>query len=280
MLTYLAPDEAKRGFAQLWWRAFAFHLFARDFLAYLHRDAPMRLVLAGLVVFALAVSLHRAYQQEARWILAAAVSLKLWLMFPENSNHFFVEFVVAWLCALAKVSRTDQRRTLIAALRWLLVIVFFHSGLQKLLHGTYFHGTFLATRITEARFAWFLALILPHEEFVAIQRLMQVGASGPFMFRSWPALLVSNAIYLGEMSAAVLLALPRTRTFGVLSLLGICLAIEVVAREALFGLLVLHLSALFMSPRFARRAVYVGLLGEAGLVVAQMHLGGTVRFFN
>ena len=101
---------------------------------------------------ALAVCALVGWWWPARTRVAAAVALgllaiKLIASFPTTSNHFFMEFLCLALVVLCDADVGDERALLLSGARWLTVVVLFYSGVQKVLHGTYFDAQFLGLSI-------------------------------------------------------------------------------------------------------------------------------------
>ena len=76
----------------------------------------------------------------------------VWL-FPAVSNHFFLVFYALLLLSIVDLDRPREALLGLQACRFLVVIVLFYSGLQKVLYGTYFHAQLL-TWIQVSSWAW------------------------------------------------------------------------------------------------------------------------------
>lgn len=205
--------------------------------------------------FALGVSVFRATNQ-----------------FPVSANHHFLELGVLALGTLFDDRRESEAELLLQSCRWLVVLVLFWAGLQKVLHGYYFGGEFLSYAISqEARFAQIFGVILPADEMIRLQsygRPAPVGA-GPFRSESWALLIVSNATYLAEIGVAIGLLVRRLRPVALCAAMALIVAIEIVAREVLFGALYLGLITLF-----SRRALNWRLLPMFTMVYAYLLAAG------
>ena len=135
------------------------------------------------------------------------------------------------------------------------VIFFFYSGLQKLLHGRYFDGQFLAyVTATEGRFAQLFQFIMPAAEFERLRELgsPQVG-SGPYRVDSLLFIAFSNGVVLFEMAAPMLMIVRKTRTIAAVATIGFVLAIEAGAREIVFGAFAINLLLLFLPGPWNKR---------------------------
>ena len=95
--------------------------------------------------------------------------------------------------------------------------------------------------------------------------------SGPYLASSPLVVALSNAIWIAEISLAVLLVPHRTRTFAWIATAGLIVATQAVARELMFG--VEFLAAVLL---FARTDLIRPLLPPAALflgVLVLMRLG-------
>jgi len=242
-----ATGEALGAALDAFARFLLLHLAVREGVRVLEGAGAVRAAWCALFVVCLLLSLARPWLRAACLVALATVAWKLVWLFPNSSNHFLLEgLCLAMLCSI-RHGRPEDRADVRAALRWLPILVLFWSGLNKLVYGTYFNGAFLASILPSRSFAFVFGFVLPDAE---LQALLATPRSGPFAFESWPALLLSNGIYLGEMAAAVLLLLPATRLLGVALAILVIGGIEVGARELMFGTLMLNLLALYLPARF------------------------------
>jgi len=150
-------------------------------------------------------------------------------------------------------SRPDRALAL-QGLRWLAAIVLFHTGLQKLLYGHYFHGDFLAFMVgTQERFARLFQFLLPAAEVARLQAIdpWQTGA-GPYRTGVAPFVVASNAVVLAELVIPALLIAPRTRLWGAAGAMALMAGIQLGALELGFAVLFLNLLLLSAPQRWAR----------------------------
>lgn len=235
---------------------------------------------------ACALGLKRRWGRRATAVCTGLLFVDAVLLFPDASNHSFVEFLCLGAVTLLDLGNVEQRVILGRGLRGLLVIILFYSGLQKVLYGTYFDGQFLGHLIAaEDRFAYLFQWLLPGEEFARLRGLGGFptvwGAPLPDgSYRVDAPLLVacSNLTYIAEMGLAILLLIPRTRTPAVWGTVLLIVAIELGAREITFGVLMLNLVLLF-HPRDLIRPLlpYVGL-GYAYLLASRIGLVAGFEF--
>jgi hypothetical protein len=222
------------------------HLASRDMVRYLEGQPSWRLWLALGFGLCFAASFFPAYRRFAYYGATAIATLKLVAVFPLNSNHSMVELVCILLIAMAYRPDGANLAVLSQSLRWLPILVFFFSGLQKMMMGTYFDGSFLAFSAASdtdfrAAFQW----MLPEAEFA---RLQAIKPPGPYLFELMYPVVLSNLVYIGEIVVAGLLLMKRTRLVGLIGSMVMIVGIELVAKELFFGVLFANLVLLY-APR-------------------------------
>lgn len=256
------------------------HLACRDWVEHMEGAPINRFVLAIIYSVSLLLSLGGSWElrsvlgrstfNAARWIALAAVSFKLLYSFPLSSNHLYVEMFAVLFLTLTELDEEDQQLAALAALRWLPAIILIWSGLQKVLYGTYFDGAYLAYVSGVPKWAAFFDMVLPAEE---LQSLGEQERDGPFRFHTATAILMANLAYIGEITVGILLLIRKTRPLAFCAACGLVLAIELGAREVLFGLLIFSLLLLYLDARWLVRwrwlaiCIYGYLLLAAAKVV-------------
>ena len=227
-------------------------------------QGPRPMVMRGVVaaaVIALALQLWpNAPRSLARWALplVAMASLVMHaLLFPAAANHAGLLALVFVVLATFDLGDDEEALAARAALRWLTVIVLFSTGLQKVLHGTYFHGDFLAWQLAhDARFLSFLQFTVSADEIARLQALAG-GATDVGTYRSSDVMLLiaSNVSYLGELLLPIALVWKRTRALAIPAAIALFVLIEAGAREIFFGVLFLNMLGLFAERDWIRRAL-------------------------
>jgi hypothetical protein len=244
------------------------HLAVRDWLIFVAGANDTRLCLASGFTACLVASLIDPGRLGA--ILGVATALATWKLmwsFPQPSNHFAIEYLCLLLLCTLRISRPGERALLVDTLRWLVAWMFLAAGIQKMLYGTYFSGSLLATLLAEDRFAFLFRHVLPADELAA---LGNPAFTGPYHLRSLAGLAVSNAVYLLEITAALLLFSRRGRQFGVTMAFALLVAIEAGAREVMFGLLVAALLTLYLGNTATRGMLAVGAGAYAILLATKL----------
>lgn len=199
-----------------------------------------------------------------RWgRLAAVIALPalLWQhfhIFPATPNHHFLTLGLAVLFALLDPDDAGEGELLGQSLRWVMVVVLFYAGLQKLLHGYWFRGEFLAWMIShglpewDAAFAW----MLPADEVERLNGLATSGVgSGPYRITHLPFVVFTNAVCWLEMALAGMLLFARTRTAAALVSVAVVFAIQAAPKEVMFALISCQLLVLFVPGNWNRRAL-------------------------
>jgi hypothetical protein len=279
-------DDADRSAQAAMARAFQLflllHVTTRTLLWALRADdwlASRYLMAAGLATCGLVAWRLPRYARGATVVGLAVLAIKLTASFPATSNHFFLEFLCIALLALCNVEQADERALLLSAARWLTLIVFFWSGLQKLLYGTYFDAAFLGFSIShKPSFAALFGWLVPAGEIARLQGLRPLGpGAGPFAIQTPLAVVMANGVYLFEMLAPLLLVIRRTRGLAALATIGFVFCIEAGALELMFGALFLNLLLLFL-PRPVNRTLLPGFAALYAVLVAS-RLGLLPKFW-
>jgi hypothetical protein len=238
---------------------------------------PLHLAIAGILTLAAVASVSRRFGRPA-------VFAGVWAVFVEvavthgPANHVYLELLLLGLFALLDPERDDEAVLLTCALRWMVVLLLLWAGLQKVLYGTYFRAEFLCWMIAQRPpFAQALGFLLPADE---LARLAAAGAqavgSGPYRTDSVLLIAASNSVWIAELALPALLISRRTRMVGTWLAAAFVLSIQLVAREAMFGLLYSQLVLMVLPGRGFRRiapvyaAAYAYLAGHLlGLVPAE-----------
>ena len=92
--------------------------------------------------------------------------------FPQTHNHMFLNVVVLGLIVFLREDVPVERQRLLQAARGLVIIVCCWAGLQKMLHGYYFRGTFFAYAMLHIRrFGAFFSMVAPADEWARLTSL-------------------------------------------------------------------------------------------------------------
>lgn len=235
---------------------------------------PLHLAMALVLTLAAAASILPRFA-------GAAVFAALWVVGVEvavthgPANHVWAELMLLGLFALLDPSRDDEALWLVCTLRWMVALLLFWAGVQKLLYGGYFRAEFLCWMIADRpAFAIALGWLLPADELARLTSASATAVgSGPYRTSSLPLILASNAVWLAELVLPALLFVRRTRMLGAVAATLFVLSIQLVAREVMFGLLYSQLVLLTLpgdgyrriAPLYAAAYAYLAL-GLLGLV--------------
>ncbi|MBV1859349.1 MAG: hypothetical protein KUG77_13115 [Nannocystaceae bacterium] len=209
--------------------------------------------------------------------LALALSIVV-ATFPRTGNHLYLVVVVVGLCVRLEFASDAMRDLLARSLRWVLIVVLFSSGLQKLAYGFYLDGQMLAYLGDRDGYSGLLSLLTPEGEAHRLATLPRVAGGGPFSSGAPLLLVASNLTYVAEMLLPLLLLYPKTRRLGVMAAFGLILVIEVFAREVFFGLWFTALLLLFVRPAVARGAFVAVVFVDVALVLVRLGILPEVLF--
>ena len=158
------------------------------------------------------------------------------------ANHHYLAALIVSLAAIVRLDEVAPARVLESGIRWILAVVLVAAGVQKVLHGEYFAGEFLASMVSEragfaAAFQWWI----PADELARLRLLEQVAGAGPYRVESVTFSIISNLAYLGELATGLGLLVHRLRSAACLAAIALVVAIESAAHELFFGGLVIAL---------------------------------------
>lgn len=236
-------------------------------------DAPL-LPLSALVMsaaFGLALVPKWAYLGPR--VAIPALLYQVALVFPNTANHNFLELYALLLVAVIGKEDRDNETLVLQGLQWLAAIVLFQTGLQKVLHGYYFRGDFLAFMVgAQDRFANLFGLFLPAEEIARLEGYdyLRTGA-GPFRVTDPLFVAASNLVWIAEIGLPGLMIWRRTRDWATVAAIALIVMIQLGALEVGFALLFVNLLLLFFAQNWNRRlfplfALILVLAAVAGLL--------------
>ncbi len=236
-------------------------------------------VLLGLTTVAVCAGWDRRLERGSFVALAAILSVILWREFPAPGNHAYLELTLCLLCALLRPDVAADRILMVRAARWLLCVVLFYAGLQKLVHGHYFFGQYLAFSLSTESFRPILRPLLDAAEYERLLQFDGAVGDGPYRVHSLGLLLASNVVWVAELLLPVFLAWRQTRVGATLATFALVAAIEIGARELFFGLVFLNLACLFPAADWTRASRPWFALVLAGLLASRLGLAPEVVFY-
>ena len=232
---------------------------------------PHYYALLAVATIAWPLALIRPGRRAAFAALAASRAVMLWTDFPGVGNHAYLEVLLCALAAFLDPGRTDEARLYIRAVRSMAVLVLAYSGIQKLAHGHYRHGEYLAFSLRHPSFRAVLRPLLSASEYDRLTALTGAIGNGPYRVADRWFIAVANATWVSEIGLAVLLCVRRTRRAAIVGAAALLLTIEAAAREAFFGLVFADAILLF-APATIQRAV-VPVVCAVLVVLALSRLG-------
>lgn len=230
-------------------------------------DTADAVALTLVTVLAAAVLLGR-FRRAA---FAGLALLQAWWIvrfFPLAGNHRYLELILAVVFSALDERNDEHRRLQLRSVRFMVVVVLFYSGLQKLVWGYWTRGQFLAFAVNHEPFSAMLGWLFPADELVRLASYSGAIGDGPYLADAPLLIAASNLVWILEIGLALLLMLPLTRhrAWPIACLWVVC--IELVARELMFGVEFCAALALFArGDRLTRWVVPIALfLGSLVLV--------------
>ncbi len=236
-----------------------------------HQVTTARWIQAGIILLCALVGLKERYRRWATVVVLIVLLVRHVTTFPIVSNHSYLEFILISLYCWIDSSRADEKELFLQTCRWLTVIIFFYSGVQKLWYGEYFDGRFLAFLAAispKSRMALDL-LIQPEELTRLVSYKMQAG-SGPFLIDSVIFKVVSNGAWISEIVLGLLLLFRKVWPLAVVCAIFTVFVVEFIARELIFGVLMVSLLFLFCRRDVIRPLLPVYIVFMAYLVAVRL----------
>jgi hypothetical protein len=197
--------------------------------------------------------------RRRRAIFAGFVILEAWYVwsrFPLTGNHRFLGLFLAGLFAVLDAENDEEGPLLLQSVQWTAIVVLFYSGVQKLAHGYYFRGQFLAYSLSRDSFRTALAPLVSAEEVARLTSYSGAVGDGPYLASGLGFLLVANAVWVLEVGLALLLLFRPTRGAAWIAACAFVVLTQLVAREFLFGIEFVCALLLFARGDVVRRAVW------------------------
>lgn len=212
-------------------------------------------------------------------LLTAICVVELVVNWPGGANHLYLFVPVAAVAATFRPTKDRERAVAVSTWIGLTLIVFFLTGLQKVLHGTYFDGQFMGIFVdAKSGFGWFVGL-LDADELAYYESLQQVGVgTGPYNTQSMQLRILSNSVWLLEIVAPIAVLWPRWRAVWVVTSMLFALSIQFAAREFIFGLAFSSMLSLMLPQRWSVRWLRIALLASLSLLV--LHFVAPDFYFN
>jgi hypothetical protein len=232
--------------------------------------APVDWVEIGGISAGAVLLMRERWRQAGYGLVACVAIVRLGYGFPMSGNHAYLHATILGMLALFDPKEPEERAWQAGGLKWMLLVILFYSGLQKLLHGHYFRGEFFAYTISEsASFRHFMRWVLPAEEIDRIMRYGWETGSGPYRLYSPMGLFLSRAAFLGEILLPAIVFVKRTRSLGIIATALFIVGIELAARELFFGMIFLNMLLLFGPARLHLRLTWVFAALSVGLILSR-----------
>lgn len=240
--------------------------------------APAYLGHLAAVTMLCPLGLYVSWRRAALGALAVLYAVLVWHEFPAAGNHAYLEIVLCALGALLYVDDQAERRLYVRVVRWIVVVIFFYSGIQKAVHGYWTRGQYLAYSLGTAGFD-VLGRLFDPDELARLSSYRGLAGDGPYLVASWPVLALSNGTLLLEVILAPLLLWRSTRTLAACAALALLACIEVGAREVFFGLVFANAIAFYLPAAIQRALVVPAALGLGVLVLSRLGVLPAITFY-
>lgn len=230
------------------------------------------LIAAVILTGSALAGLFRYTERRATVLALGTMLLRLAVTAPHAYNHLGLEAILMAGLATASTESADESRLGLQFARWVAVLVLFWSGVQKALHGCYFDGAFLGVAIAaNDYFAAPLGAVFP-DEIARLRALpLRLGA-GPFAFEPTALRALANFIWIAEIAVAPLLLVAATRTGAAALAIALVATIQLVARELVFGLMMVQVLLLFCPGRVPRPILATLWLAACATLTAALTL--------
>jgi len=230
-----------------------------------------RWILAGIVFACSLVSLSERYRRGATALVLVVLLVRNAVEFPSVANHYYLELLLLSLYLWIDSSKTEEKELFLQACRWLTVIIFFYSGVQKLWYGEYFDGRYLAYLAGMAdRSRTAFEFLIPPEEMARLISYKREAGSGPFLIDSAIFKVLSNSAWISEIVLSLLLLFRRLWHPAVVFGIFTVFIIEFIAREFIFGVLMVTLLFLFCRRDMNRPLLPVYIVFLAYFVAVEL----------
>jgi hypothetical protein len=233
---------------------------------FLRRDSGIGLTFAALALASVVLIVMRPRRAAGYALGLLSACGFIGVTFPSTANHTYISLAVLGMGLATTMLPVREAPSIFAVARWLAFSVLLWSGGQKLLHGTYDHGEFFAYQIArgEPRFSAFWSLLLPADELSRLHALRSAGfAASGIQMTYGPAIVLSMAIPLLEIATALLMTSRQTRRWAVIAALSLVLAIQLIASELTFAVVMCGLLTVFLRIRASVWIARVAVLGAA-----------------
>ncbi len=236
-----------------------------------HQVEDQRLHWAGLILACALVGLNERYRRGATAVVFSVLLVRYGFDFPSVANHSYLELLLLSLYLWIDSSKTEEKELFLQTCRWLTVIIFFYSGVQKLWYGEYFDGrylVYLAGMADRSRTAF--EFLIPPEEMARLISYKREAGSGPFLIDSTIFKILSNSAWISEIVLSLLLLFRRTWPLALACAIFTVFVIEFIAREFIFGVLMVSMLFLFCQRDVNRRLLPVYIIFLAYLAAVRL----------
>lgn len=219
-----------------------------------HLDGFLMGAVAAVTLFAGIVCLSRWHRLGFGGLSVTLAVVVTWF-FPATGNHEYLELVFCLLFLVLDPRRPGEGELLVSSVRWLVCIVLFWAGVQKLVHGLYFEGEHLAYSLSRETYRNVFSLLLPAKELSRLTSYSGNVGSGPYRASGLQFLVISNLTYIVEITVVPALLWRPTRKLAIGATIVTLIAIQSAAREFFFCLVLGNALLLFLDSDANRKLI-------------------------
>ena len=271
------PRESARLFRWIFALILVTEYWARALPKWQGLAASFRLSLPFVTL--VAAGAFTRWHRGAFAMLALMHARLVWSELPVTGNHAYLEVYLCALLAFLDGDSAEEAALLRSSVLWLAVIVFFYSGVQKLVHGYYFDGSMLTYSMSTNSFRPIVGLLIGPDELARISRFTGQPGDGPYASSSLPLIVAANGVWLAELILPVFLLMRRTRTVAIAGSLALITGIELAARELFFGLVFTNALILSAPVLWQRTALGLVALLSGALILSRAGILPPATFY-
>ncbi len=195
--------------------------------------------------------------------------------YPYTWNHTWLGAVALLFLCLGDPDDEESCGLMLGGLRATLIYAMFGAAIQKILHGTYWRGEFLALQAPGMQNPWFVRDFLMTSADWALYSNENAWQSGMRIAPNSPVLIFASIMtVVGELVAGVWMMFPRTRKPALVASVLLMLPIQIAAFEYLFLGILVTLLATLEDRAWIRFLVPVLGFTNIGLVIYRVAAGG------
>jgi len=203
----------------------------------------------------------------------ALLLLTLWSLLRSLPDAPMAPFLAVYVTSVVFLVRDDgaERSLGMGSLRWICAMGWIWFGLQKLLHGHYFDGQYLAWQIaTNPDSHLLFSRLVDARALQELSILQGAVDSGPYSDFGLRMNIASNGVWILQILVGMGLIYWKTRPTAVIVGFVLLLASVIGYGEVFSGLLLFNLLLLYASPAYHRAGVVVIIFTYAAILAGAL----------